>query len=388
MRLDEALKRYRGIGPGFHFLRHALSLVILAHHCRVAVFGITTETDATKGALFKAGAPAHLTHGQIVVELLRPGLFSLVGMFFALSGFLVIGSALRNPNVKVFFANRALRILPALSVEVILSVLVLGPMVTSIPLSAYFSSGQFFRYFGNIVGHVTFTLPGVFLKNPWPNMVNANLWTLPAEFWCYFFMLVLLVTGMVMRHKVLTVAIFSGLICALLLSAYDPFAFTIRADSTHYTPWFIVMMFMFGALFYINAKHVVLHPAVFALACAAYYLLTIFDVLGALSGLFLTYIMVYIGMTAFPWFDKLLRLDLSYGTYLYGFPITQAVIYFLLPHMPGLSPMARFAIILPLVIGITLLFSTLSWHFIEKPTLSLRKHIIREPPRVVPATAN
>lgn len=48
---------------------------------------------------------------------LRPALFSLVGMFFALSGFLVTGSAFRNPKVKVFFANRALRILPALTVD-------------------------------------------------------------------------------------------------------------------------------------------------------------------------------------------------------------------------------------------------------------------------------
>lgn len=178
--LDDALVSCGGIGPGFHMVRHLLSFLILAHHCRVAVFGVRV---------------AKLTKGQIIIELLRPGLFALVGMFFALSGFLVVASAIRSRSTKTFFANRALRIVPALSVEVALSALVLGPLVTSLPMEQYFSNPQFWRYFGNIIGEVTFELPGVFLTNPWPALVNANLWTLPPEFGCYLLMLILMVTG-------------------------------------------------------------------------------------------------------------------------------------------------------------------------------------------------
>ena len=377
--LEDALKACRGIGPGFHMLRHLLSVVILAHHCRVAVFGTGSGDSYEKGIAFTGAGVAQLTRGQLVVELLRPGLFALVGMFFALSGFLVVASALRNSSIKVFFANRALRIAPALTVEVTLSAVVLGPLFTHFQLEQYFSDYQFFRYFGNIVGHVAFELPGVFVGNPWPAMINANLWTLPAEFWCYFFMLCMMVTGVLLHRKRITIAILAACAVAVLLAFYDPAGFSIRQDTTHFTEWYIVMMFFFGMLFYINAARVPLNPWLFMAAAAGYYVLTLLNQLGAASGLLLTYCMVWIGMQGFPLFDRLLKKDLSYGIYLYGFPITQAVITLVLPHLTGVSRILCFALIFPVVLVLTGLFSSLSWDYIEKPALGLRKHILREP---------
>lgn len=378
--LDQALRVHKGIGPGFHMLRHALAIVILAHHCRVAVFGVeTTAAYAGKGSLVAVSdaAGATLQIGPILTELLRPGLFALVGMFFALSGFLVTGSSLRNNNVKVFFANRALRILPALSVEVSLSALVLGPLVTILPLSEYFSDFQFFRYFGNIVGHVTFQLPGVFVNNPWPGMVNANLWTLPPEFWCYFLMFAVMITGIVLQPKRLNAIVIIALVLAVVLDIADHARFSIREDNTHFTVGYIVLMFGFGAVFHANADRIVMDKWL-ALACAVgYYALTLFDTLGALSGVFLTYCTVYVGMMTFPTFDRLLKQDLSYGIYLYGFPITQATIFFLLPRIGGLPHVAQYLLVLPITVALTALFSTLSWRFIEKPALGLRKYVLR-----------
>jgi len=386
MTLDDALKANRGIGPGFHMLRHLLSIVILLHHCRVAVFGLAVGDTYEKGVALTGAAASHLTRGQSVVELLRPGLYALAGMFFALSGFLVVASAIRNSSIKVFFGNRFLRIAPALTIEVTLSALVFGPFFTSFSLDQYFSDYHFFRYFGNIVGHVTFELPGVFLNNPWPRMINANLWTLPAEFWCYLFMLIMMATGVLLHRKRLTIAIFASAVVAIGLAFYDPALFSIRQDTTHFTEWYIVMMFFFGVLFYINASRILLSRWLFLGAAAGYYTLTLMDQLGALSGLLLTYCMVYIGMQSFPWFDRLLKRDLSYGIYLYGFPITQAIVYLALPHMGGAPRILCFLVIFPLVLVLTGVFSTLSWDYIEKPALSLRKHILREPrPKVVGA---
>ena len=355
--LDQALRVHKGIGPGFHMLRHALAIVILAHHCRVAVFGVeTTAAYAGKGSLVAVSdaAGATLQIGPILTELLRPGLFALVGMFFALSGFLVTGSSLRNNNVKVFFANRALRILPALSVEVSLSALVLGPLVTILPLSEYFSDFQFFRYFGNIVGHVTFQLPGVFVNNPWPGMVNANLWTLPPEFWCYFLMFAVMITGIVLQPKRLNAIVIIALVLAVVLDIADHARFSIREDNTHFTVGYIVLMFGFGAVFHANADRIVMD-----------------------KWLALTYCTVYVGMMTFPTFDRLLKQDLSYGIYLYGFPITQATIFFLLPRIGGLPHVAQYLLVLPITVALTALFSTLSWRFIEKPALGLRKYVLR-----------
>ena len=67
--------------------------------------------------------------------------------------FSIAGSALRTGKAGPFLANRALRILPALTVEVTLCALVLGPFFTTLPLRQYFSDSLFLSYFGNIVGH-------------------------------------------------------------------------------------------------------------------------------------------------------------------------------------------------------------------------------------------
>jgi peptidoglycan/LPS O-acetylase OafA/YrhL len=126
-----------------------------------------------------------------------------VPAFFALSGFLVTGSALRLRATVPFLTFRVLRILPALLVEVTLSAIVLGALFTRLPLSTYFSDPQFFRYFGNIVGLITFHLPGVFEANH-VSTINANLWTLPAEFDCYFITAMLMFSGLAYNRLALT----------------------------------------------------------------------------------------------------------------------------------------------------------------------------------------
>ena len=60
------------------------------------------------------------------------------------------------------------------------------------------------------------------------------------------------------------------------------------------------------------------------------------------------------------------RGDYSYGVYLYGYPIQQAIVT-VAPSVT--SPLLHFAITLPLVT----LVAVFSWHCIEKPILRLRK---------------
>ncbi len=383
--LDQALAANKGVGPGFHFLRHALAIVILAHHCRVAVFGLGLNAGVAgyvKGAPFYRQLAAHLSPGLLFIELSRPALFALVGVFFALSGFLVYGSATRLRNIGSFFANRALRLLPALTVEVFLSALILGPLVTELPLGTYFSEPQFFRYFGNIVGEVTFTLPGVFLRNPWPDMVNANLWTLPPELGCYLLMLAMMATGLTGRKRLMGAMVLVAVAALQVCEIVAPDALPVRADSTHFTAFFIVFLFVAGAAFFANADLVPLHPILFVGAGSVYWLLMLTGVLQFLGGVLLTYCMVVIGMTRFGWFDRLVKLDLSYGIYLYGFPITQGMIFALHPFLKGLARPGEYAIIFTLVVGATALFATASWVYVEKPALGLRRRLGTRPLKI------
>jgi peptidoglycan/LPS O-acetylase OafA/YrhL len=66
-------------------------------------------------------------------------------MFFALSGFLVTGSAIRTRSVRTFLTFRFLRIFPALATEVTLSAVILGPLLTTLPLKDYVSDHHFWN---------------------------------------------------------------------------------------------------------------------------------------------------------------------------------------------------------------------------------------------------
>ena len=113
------LAAHRGLGPGFDFLRIALAFsIVLAHS-----FLLTGNDE------FFRSTPLWFAE------------YALVPMFFALSGFLIAGSAQRL-SLKNFLLNRGLRIVPALAVDIVVCALIIGPLLTPVALSAYFSSAD------------------------------------------------------------------------------------------------------------------------------------------------------------------------------------------------------------------------------------------------------
>jgi peptidoglycan/LPS O-acetylase OafA/YrhL len=382
MTLREALDANRGVGPGFHFMRHALSIMIVLFHCRAAVVYWPDSTLAVPHlALPSTGTGAEVAPplSLFAEDFVRPFFIALLATFFALSGFLVTGSGLRTKKIRTFFANRALRIIPALSVEVTMSAIIIGPIFTTMLLKDYFSDPQFFRYFGNIIGVVTFELPGVFKHLPWPSRVNGNLWTLPPEFWCYALMMIVMIGGFLRRKIVLLVALTALLTWMTIENFIYPVSFIIRFPN-FYSPFYIVVMFWIGAVFFLFAERIPIHFGLFTASATAYYLSIMLNVLTPLSGVALTYCMVYLGMQKFGAWDRLVKFDLSYGIYLYGFPIMQAWVSILLPHFAGWSTVLRVLLLFPLTLATTIAFAALSWRFIEKPALGLRSVFLRTEP--------
>ena len=68
--------------------------------------------------------------------------------------------------------------------------------------------------------------------------------------------------------------------------------------------------------------------------------------------------------------------DYSYGTYLYAFPVQQAMAHL----VPGATPIGNMLLAFP----VTLLFAVLSWHLIEERALKR----LRASPAVAPAPAS
>src|SRR5579871_1463840 len=244
------MDRNDGKGPGFDTLRLWLALCVLLVH-GVAV------------AQYDQGLPLKLWNGP-----LRPFLLAILPMFFALSGFLVSGSAMRVRSAKIFLVLRLLRLWPALMVEVTLSALVLGPIFTVVPLRQYFSDSLFLSYFGNIVGHVQFYLPGVFEAAPLAGVVNLNLWTLTPEYYCYAFMLLLLVSGTLFDR--LKIAVIATIMLAILGGGNT--LFDLGESDTMYGAPVLLMSFVAGACAYSWREHIVVRSDLFALAIVTLYI--------------------------------------------------------------------------------------------------------------------
>jgi peptidoglycan/LPS O-acetylase OafA/YrhL len=178
--VNHKLALSNGRPTGFDYLRIGLALAIICMHSAITSYGLTAD-------LAVWNSPA------------RPLIRLILPMFFALSGFLVAGSLLRTSSLFQFLGLRAIRIYPALSVEVVLSGVLLGAALTTVPLKAYFGSTQFALYVLNVTGHIHYLLPGVFRTNPFPGIVNAQLWTVPFELLCYLTLAALALLGLKKR---------------------------------------------------------------------------------------------------------------------------------------------------------------------------------------------
>ena len=356
------LARNRGVGPGFDFLRMALAGLIFIGHAKWVAGGVSL--GATVHLFGMGPAPGALVSTYEWVGFTRPFKVALVPGFFALSGFLVAGSALRLRRTSTFLAHRALRIFPALVVEVLLSAFLLGPALTTLPLSGYFADPRVWSYLMNMVGHVHFLLPGVFEQNTITHAVNVNLWTLPAELYCYILCAVLMISRLMYdRRAVTTVALVATVVLAMLNLIYGISA------GTPYPHHVILYYFLLGLAAYHWRDLIPCRPLLFAPIAAAAYVLLMFPSLTYVVAPLVTWCTMFVGMIAFPRFRLLASGDYSYGFYLYGFPLVQALIA-AVPWFYG-----RQVAFVAATIILTALFAALSWHMIEKHVIKLKRRL-------------
>jgi peptidoglycan/LPS O-acetylase OafA/YrhL len=357
--LGEQLDKHRGFGPGFDFLRIFLSLAIVVWHS------------------------FNLARGGFAVEQLQVAWFAGYGilyMFFALSGFLIAGSAQRL-SLPNFLINRGLRILPALVVEVLLSAFVLGVIFTSLPVQEYLSRLDTYRYLTNIIGLMNFLLPGVFENNELP-IVNYSLWTVPYEFACYFIMSAFMSFG-ILRKPGLIIG-FAVAVCivglAIILCGVLPpqpdeasigkVGYTIFADRGSR----LFVAFMLGIAAYLLRYRIPYSRGAFgfcvlflsgvsALGPRDWLSMPLLNVIASAP---LVYVTAYLGASDIPMPRVLHERDYSYGIYLYGMPIQQMMVS-LFPDVT--SPVGQLGLAVPAIVC----FAALSWHLIERPILQQRR---------------
>lgn len=322
-------------------LRLLLALLVLFGHS-FAITGVRSG-DPISGLL------KHTWIGAVAVEL-----------FFFLSGILIAKSFVdRNPIA--FVVSRVLRIYPALIVCVIVSVFAIGPLLTDLQQDAYFADPKSLSYLNNItlIHRIQWMLPGV------DTAINGSLWTLPVEIRCYAALFIFGILGVFSNRLTLTLV-------ALLLLAVGLFQRELLPVFGGNDRWLRpAAYFLIGALAFKWADQVILDWRLAVLSILVLMFLNDpvnknWHSLSAIPLCYLSLMIIY--MTPHINMDKWLG-DLSYGTYIWAWPIQLICL-----KSFGLSdPYANAAA----ATGMTLVVAFVSWHVIEKNALLLKTPMVR-----------
>jgi peptidoglycan/LPS O-acetylase OafA/YrhL len=291
-----------------------------------------------------------------------------VVMFFAMSGFLIAKSWSDQPRLVPFAVKRALRLLPALVVAVTVVVFVVGPLFTTLPLSSYFSDPTTWVYWIRSSVLITFAgkLPGVFETNPYPAAVNGSLWTLPVEACCYALAAAIGALGLLRRSVVLVAFSFLLVLCVTPLSPFE--VAPVGGTTSGNFPLVILLgaTFMLGVTAYSSRGRLHLSWLI-AAALMVLWIVTWGGGWARMTGILaLAFAVLVFAFRTPAWLRRLTAPgDLSYGIYVYAFPVQQS----LAAVWHGIAPLAMFGIAFPVTYGLAFL----SWRLIERPALAYKR---------------
>lgn len=293
--------------------------------------------------------------------------FSYFGVkgFITISGYLILKSLNRSPNLADYLWKRVLRIYPALIIVLVLSV-GLAYLIYK-PINTYFSfNKEAIDYVLNNLSlyHNQWRIHGVFDKLP-NTAINGSLWTMGFEF---FFYLVLLAIYPIRKYKRISQLLLLIVIAMLFIGnlyfidELRVAPFRLRVDFIFELGLFFMIGAFFGLIDWNNIpykKHIAIFATIVTLAI-------LFIQVNPIWLCFTwPYLVIFIGQGSSKfsnWIHTNLE-DPSYGIYLYAFPVQQSIIYFFHPSVTVLLWTSTL---------IAFVFGILSWKLIEKKTLRFK----------------
>ncbi|MGC4059755.1 MAG: acyltransferase [Aquabacterium sp.] len=290
--------------------------------------------------------------------------------FFVISGFLVYMSSERSGSLADYAGKRLRRVMPAYVVTVLACTL-LGCLLSTLPPQAYFGADSA-RYLLANLSFLNFLkpdLPGVFVGNPYPGApVNGALWTIKVEL--MFYVLVPWLVRLVKRfghHRVLGACFLFG--CAWWCGFMYLAAITGKAAFAELAKQMPgqLMYFMPGAWCYCERDRLKRMAwrlpliGVALLLCASQWgrhsLVpdALLHPIGLAACVFwIAYGLPYVKVTRYG--------DLSYGIYIWHFPVIQTLVQL---GLYSAAPMPALLATLCVVLAL----AWCSWRYIEAPML-------------------
>ena len=307
---------------------------------------------------------AHALRGGHLPAHLQ-GFVSDIGVdaFFAISGLLICRAWMRRPRLIPFLLARARRLLPGLWVCLAVTALVIAPigcLLADQPVPTL-REGVHYALSNAGIQVRSWTIgssPSGLEHAAW----NGSLWSLSWEVYCYLAIAILGVVGMLRGRALLVIVTAAWSFCVLL----EAVGVAPTGPELLWMPQRAALTFGCGALLWayrskveIRGRYALYAVAGIALSVA---LFSNYRILGAVA---VAYLCVFCALRLGRL--RLLRIsnDLSYGTYIYAFPLQQAL---LLTGAGSIGWAPFFAA----SVAVTLPVAYLSWRLVERPLIGRR----------------
>lgn len=283
-------------------------------------------------------------------------------IFFTLSGFLICRSVTRSSSISNYFWKRFLRISPAIAVCSAFTILIPGWLFTTLSTKAFFShpATWYFLVQNSFPVRVVMFLPGMFNEKS----INVSLWTIPVEIKFYVLLPIASLTGLLNKKVLFT----SGWIMLVVLNTY--FNKEIRDIGGEFrnlhSLLYLGQYFFGGVIFYLYKDKIPVKFPIWLLLLAAWVLVWKFSPAYLQIPTVFLFIYTIIGVGVSSIHIPFPRADISYGFYLYAYPVQASVYY-------AWGNQLNFWLYNLVCLLIIISLATASWFLVEKKALSLKK---------------
>ena len=335
----------------FDFLRFLFALLVVVSHA----YPLSGGNECSQW-IYK------ITNGQIVLAQI-----GLSG-FFIISGYFIFQSLVRSKSLSYYFKKRLLRLFPALFVVLLLTI-ILAPFVYQeiVPFFKNISVYTYLPYNLSLYGFQS-SIKGIFDTNAY-HAINGSLWTIRYEFSLYI-AVALLFFIRTQKHLV-TFMLLVGFTIFMLLYTFclnrfgGSSLFGLQGIHVLNLGTFFISGSLLASLQFEKIKHksIILGISVLILVLSLY-----FNFYDSVKHLVFPIVVLLIGFIPLPFICTFGKFgDMSYGIYIYSFPIQQTLMYY--------YKMYTYSLLIYSVL-LSIGFGYISWHLIEKRALKYKREFI------------
>ena len=330
----------------FGFLRLLLATLVIVSHS-------TEILDQNRNREILTTIFGTITFGELAVD-----------GFFLISGYLILKSYLSSSTLKSYLLKRVLRIYPGFICASLFCILILIPFSGETQLIINMSLTDWLHSFLRMLSLDT---PQV--NNSKYSTLNGSVWSIWLEFVCYLCIPVVYVFSY-NKSKIylILIVMMMSIFLYTQISGKNIWLPYVRLDIHHSAR--LMVAFLIGGAFYLFREKIIWSKN-FTIISVIFLLISLNLKNFAEIGLFIfgSYLLFNFALNYKSKFLNSIgaKTDVSYGVYLYAWPIQ----IYIIKYYPQVNP--YFLMIITLVL--TVILGYISWVCLEKPFMQLKKKL-------------